>query len=570
LKHQRKFKKNSEEYLQNSGDVFNLYHYRSETQELEADQFAFDSLYLKSGYCLEDLAGAFYLIENTKCNYSEQVFNKAFFETPYYSFPSNYFLQTLFTKEVVNTKKGIKESDQITLLYKIFAHRKIQFNKWIDSQTKSKGSSFIQPDSLFYYIRNLARFESLNLDLTFYNFNDLMYNLAVLIHQFPDNPFLNQMCIAAHYDFFVYRNYSDKITLLENYKEVEGEKQFYHFFYNKLSRDELGLLTLRYAWEAHKAYPDNTYFYQVAKSVVKILHEKNRLNYNDYSDYPMNFDLSTIVEDTTSLETPEVPKNKYTRIKTQSYAKVIPTKKFNTLNYMLVELRKDPQFMSLIEEGLKVYEDEKIIGALTEKKFNNLVTDFLVVNPTCVKSRKQTNEEYFKNDIIFNPIRYSISKLNLNNPILSLIDFNSFNEEKYNHFVKLQLYYYNFSFASTFNIVYYQSINIKPTCDYFGSENLNFVSAVYTHNKDRVYRRIYFIPFLFMNPVASPFTLAHIAARTTDLKAYFIIVNAVTSQTEYVKIFNTTDYNWKQLLSQFVYDNYSDISKKKKGIKNEK
>lgn len=562
LHHQRKFKKSSIDYQQNSGDINNVYHYRSEEQELEADLFAFDDLFVKSGYNLEDLAGAFYLLENLNCNYSEQILNKAFFETSYYTFPESYFQQNLFTKEVVNNKTEIGDNMHIKHMNKIIALRKIQFNKWIDSQTKLMGASFLQSDSLFFYIRNLARFESLNIDLTFYNFNDLMYNLAVLIHQFPDNPFINQVCIAAHYNLFIQRSYSDKITLLINYKEVDGEKQFYHFFYNKLSRDELGLISLRYAWEAHKAYPDNNYFFQVAKSIVKVLHEKNKLNYNDYSDYPMNFDLSTIVEDTTTVLPKEVPKNKYTRIKSKSVVKVIPTKKFNTLNYMLVELRKDSLFMNLIEVGLKEYEDDKVLDAITEKRFQNLITDFVVVNPSCVKTQNNNKVELYNNEVVYNPINYSIKKLKLTNKIVSLNDLNSYNDEKYNHFVKMQLYFYNFSLASTYNIIYYQSIDIQHTCDYFGSDNFNFVQATYTHNKNRIYRRIYYTPFLFFNPIASPFTFLHMFARTSDVESYFIIVNAVTSQTEYVNILKTEDYNWKQILSQFIYNNYYDISKK--------
>jgi hypothetical protein len=560
LKHERFKRDRKESVAYYEQDLNNEYHNKTATQELEADEYAIEKLYSKSGYSIKDIDNVFYLWNHIFANYEEQTFERSFFETPYYSFPNSYFLTSTAEMDAPSEEelKEIKNKKPVNLL-----ERTDHFELLKSNYNLNDGTPFIQPEAQFIYIRNLARFESLNVDMIFQNFDDLLYNVAVLIHQFPDNKFVNMICIAAHYDFYMQKMFSNEISILKNYKKVEGAKQYYHFFYNKLSKDELGMLALRYAWQASKVYPENPYFLKISKNIIKNLQEKKKLEYSNYSDYPMNIDVSTIPKDTVSTVTTTSPKGRGSRIKERQSVKIIPTEKFKTLNYMLVDLRKDSLFMVAVENGLKEVEDQEVLSVIDDKRFKGEVDNFVVFNPLNYREKSISLKMEEQNKEIYKTVKQSLKALHNDTKVLSLLDLSQFDTEMYNHYTHIQLYFYNMLHGATFDGIYFQSNHIKPTCDYFNSENFNFILSKYTPKNDRIYKRLYLLPLAAVNPVSAPITLAHMYARSYAISSIFLVVNVLDSKVNYLSALNITDYNGKLIRNQFIYDNYYSIIKKK-------
>jgi hypothetical protein len=561
LKHERYKRDRRESVTYYEQDLKNEYHNKTATQELEADEYAIEKLYSKSGYSIKDIDNVFYLWNHIFSNYAEQPFERSFFETPYYTFPNSYILTSAADMDAPSDDEmnEIKKLKPVNLL-----ERSEHFELLKSNYNINDGAPFLQPEPLFYFIRNLARFESLNVDMIFQNFDDLLYNTAVLIHQFPDNKFVNMICVAAHYDFYIQKMFSDEMTLLKNYKKVEEAKQYYHFFYNKLSKDELGMLALRYAWQASKAYPENPYFLKISKNIIQKLHEKKKLEYTNYSDYPMNTDVSTIPKDTVSINTPTTsPKGRGSRIKEKQSVKIIPTEKFKTLNYMLVELRKDSLFMQYVENGLKEVEDQEVLSVIDDKRFKGEVDNFVVFNPLNYQEKSISKKQKEQNIEISKVVKQALNLLHYDAKVLSFQDLSQFDAEMYNHYSNIQLYFYNMLQSATIESIFFQSNYIKPTCDYFNSENFNFILSKYTPKNDRIYKRIYLFPLAVLNPVSAPITLAHMYARSYEINAIFLVVNVLDSKVNYISALQITDYNGKLIRNQFIYDNYYTIIKKK-------
>ena len=93
---------------------------------------------------------------------------------------------------------------------------------------------------------------------------------------------------------------------------------------------------------------------------MKDIFVKNKMKYTDFSDYPMGTDPSTIqTEDNTPQDSTI---NKYERIRQQGKpSKVLPTPKFKTVNYMLVDIHQDPAFYDLMSNTLHQAEDEEVL-----------------------------------------------------------------------------------------------------------------------------------------------------------------------------------------------------------------
>ena len=67
------------------------------------------------------------------------------------------------------------------------------------------------------------------------------------------------------------------------------------YFFSKLGKYESSLLALRMVWNAKHKYPDNRYYSDVLEDVMNDVFVKNKMKYQDFSDYPMGTNPDSIV-----------------------------------------------------------------------------------------------------------------------------------------------------------------------------------------------------------------------------------------------------------------------------------
>lgn len=532
---------------------------RSREQETEADRIAFERYYRNSKYSYEALDGVFDVLQYSYLPFDEVEFERAFVESEYYTFPDKYFISA------VTPIRSREDYVDTLLTHPNLAKRR----EWIANQVERKSDEnrarFIQSEELFYKLRHQARCETINIDLTFHQYDAALYNTYVLLDEYPNDPFLCQAWVAGIYGFAMHKLEGNGNDHISKSDLVEGEQQRLTYFLSKISRDECALLALRFAWNYAKIFPENSYFKQVAGEIIEVLSEKGKMKYQNYSDYAMGIDPATIPVDTTVKKTETEKKGKYDKIKNQQgneREKVLPNEDFDTKNYMLVDLRADDEFWKLYYDALDEEEDEKLIG---EK--NAMSERFIVWHPQFYRFRWGKDVPKDKDKVLADVVDLSLKKQDLNASLLIAKDM-FVSDEMYNHYCKLQLWSYDFLQMGDAKMFLYQSSGIQPTCDALGTDYINLLYAV--SMPDRISLSASWIGAIYMIallPISTPFVIYNSTLYYHDVECIFMLYDMVESEPIITDRYSTSTLVPRAEIENAIYRFYYNITPKKGGRK---
>ncbi len=555
---EKKEKKKKTKY-DSKKDQFLVYHNRSREHEYESDREGFIKFFEKSGYSLEAVNGVFDVLQYGYLPFDEIKFDRQFVETNYYKFPDSYFL--------VNLTPIRSREDFIDTLssHPNILKRRTIINELVEKSSSSNGSLFFQPESLFYEVRNIARFESINLYLATHDYANSFYNTYILLKEFPDNQFLNQALYFSLYGIAKHKNKESITELLGSYKDFEGEiQQVYHFF-TKLNKDETALLALRYSWEFSKKYPQNEFVKNIIKDILKDLHTRKKLNYSDYSDYPMGIDVSTIQVDTIKVDTVNTTqtKSRFEKIKNnQNKSKVIPIERFKTQNFMLVHLRQDSLFMEAVENVLKQVEDKEILDVIDEGKFNEKLCNSVIV--WAPKYYKISGDLVtVKNGVIENMINSSIKDQKIEAHKIFDYEIPELTTEKYNHYCQIQNFYYEYLYSNDIPMLFYQSNEIEDACIDFGGTCINFITA-YREYADFTFERAFlFVPPMYIIYALAPEMFVHLLFKASYTSVHYALVDLKTGEKIVEKSAYIQGRNNTAAMNVFIYNMFNQYAPKK-------
>lgn len=524
-KKDKKSRKNKTKY-DSRKDQFLAYHNRSREHEYESDKEGFIKFYENSGYSLDAINGVFDVLQYGYLPFDEIKFVRDFVETDFYKFPDNYFL--------VNLTPIRSREDFIDTLstHPSVLKRRTIMQDMVENSSVKNGALFIQSDSLFYKIRNLSRFECLNLFVKNHEYASSFFNAYILWKDFPENEFVNQTIFYSLYGVAKHKNKESISELLGSYKEYEGEiQQMYHFLI-KINKDESYLLALRFAWDFSKKYPNNQFAKLVINDIIKDLHLRKKMAYQDYSDYPMGFDISTIPVETDKSDSVQTTpsKGRFEKIKSpKNKSKVIPTDRFKTYNYMLVDYRQDSTFMDLVENNLKLIEDKEVLETINEGKLDETVCNSMIVfAPKYYYIKK--GKISIKNYEIENIITSSIKNQNVSAITVYENQIEEFDTERYNYYCKINDFYSEYSHSTDIQMVYSQSNNIEDACNAFGGTCINFVEVYKENETFNSSTILLFIPPMYFVMPFVPELFVHIFLRSSTITAKYTVVNLMTGE----------------------------------------
>ena len=535
-------------------DVLVTSQYRSREHETEADRLAFQRFFAKTAYSYEALDGVFDVLQYSYLPFDEIPFDRRFVEAACFHISDDYFLAAV-------TPVRARENYADTLS----SHPNLQKRReWVRRQVanadNSGRSEFLQPESLFREIRDMARFECIDIWLTLHRYADAFYNSYVMLLQYPDNLFLHRALYMSLYGVACQKNSDGFDEAVPPSKEVEGEKQQVCYFLRKARLVELELLALRFAWQAHLRNPQDAFAVEVVDHIMRQMTEDNQLAYAKYSDYPMDW-IPSPVEQAEQQNEAAAAGNKYDRLKQGSAtrSKVVPAENFTTRNFMLADLRQDPAFWNHVDSVRGVMEDEASLKALNTLHNAELRKPMMVWNPFYFKLKLGGRNYLPQGDKLEKTIMRSCKRLKINIPDIEKDSLLLSSAESYNHYCKLQRWHADYLNAAGNTMALYQSCGIGDACAAAGTDHFCVVYA-YSHPEHFIFRYMW-LPFIsaVLVPLASPVAAAHFFAFDYETKAQFAVIDVKTSKILYSSSLDADAEQTDAYLHDFIYQSLHDI-----------
>ncbi|MGE0088571.1 MAG: M48 family metalloprotease [Bacteroidales bacterium] len=257
-------------------DKIDLMFMNSRETELKADSVG-ATIFLTSNYNSNSAIEALDLLHYNYLPFEEVKFDKTFFNTNQFVIPNSFFLDSL--KKI----SAIEDYRDVNHTHPNISKRKQKVKEVIGQPNNKK--YYLVSENDFQRIRNIARFETVRLDLLRKSYGDVIYNSYVLLQQYPNNPFLKISIAKALYGLTLYKNIEEFQKVAKSYIRVEGESQQIHSLIKQLNKKQLNCLALSYTKRMLKEYPNDKVLNKIESQLIEELVVKNNLSIKDFKNY---------------------------------------------------------------------------------------------------------------------------------------------------------------------------------------------------------------------------------------------------------------------------------------------
>ncbi len=244
--------------------------------ELEADSLGL-FLFSNTMYAKNSALTVFDVLHNANYGYENQKLTPDFFNIEQLALPKRFFMDS------VSKSKITEDINERYYTHPNTKNRKEILAK-LATTLKFKGTqTFIavkEPE--FNYLRNLARFENIKLQLMYGDYGDVIYNAFCLLKKYPNNLFLNMSIAKAYYGLVKYKNADEFKSVAKRYTDVEGEAQQIHYVLKQFDKKQLNTYALKYVISLQKKYPKESALDTIKADLIKELVVVNELKASSF------------------------------------------------------------------------------------------------------------------------------------------------------------------------------------------------------------------------------------------------------------------------------------------------
>lgn len=311
-------------------------------------------LILKTDYSTATLNTVFDVLKYSYLPFDEIPFERSVMETADLRFPATYWL------EKVSAIRGEDEfADDSKSDHPNIAQRRAALAQALQQKSGTGTKNFILPETRFYAVQKIARFELPQLHLHRGQLSETIYT-AYLSQQETPSIYLQKCIVKALYLHAKYLN-SGEYTFDVRVDSIEGEIQQVYHFLKTVDRIEATVLALQKAWQLQKQAGDDP----EAKAIVEDLFIEFAQYYSSLKDFsakkaPEAKPSATVDTSNTHNTSNLKVRSKFDRIKEkqQSNDAAAPTNSY-FLNSAFNEFIEDPAFKTAFEQGQSAYEKRR-------------------------------------------------------------------------------------------------------------------------------------------------------------------------------------------------------------------
>lgn len=354
---------------------FVRYHNRSHEMENEADSLCLELFYGNSPYVQNTVDGVFDVLQYGYLPFDEMVIDTNFFDTKYYHFSSDKYLETVAPITARDDYDDSKSTHPNLL------KRRMACERILDGRRGGQPFVTITAEE-FASLRDLARLECIRQDLIYANYTRALYNSQVMLRYMPDNIYLAKAKAEAMYGLSKFRNMSGNNDVVGDYKIQEGEIQQAYHFLRKISTSELNMLAVRELWKSHKQFPQDDNITLMTIDAMKDLTRKHEMSVKTFS---ATFDTVQKEADTVTQA-----KSKYDKIKAKRKKQDIS----NPKTYFFTDLMEaDAQMKPFMDSCMLHANDTAVVIDNKGKNMFIYAAEYLIGNKDHLKLAKSDKHE---------------------------------------------------------------------------------------------------------------------------------------------------------------------------------
>jgi len=264
----------------------------SKDNEFEADEFGI-KLFLNTEYDVEEIYSSMGVLLYSYLPFEEIQFDSTFFNTDILNVPGRAFPDTI--KEITKEEDF---DDELSTHPNVRKRMDAIFDVLGDKKSRGNLKYKISEDE-FKKVRNLARFETVNIDLYNRKYVDALYSIFLLQRHFKNNKFLEFSKAKALYGLAKYKNHGRYYEVIRKPKKTEGEMFKLSVFLKEISKKQLNVLAYRHIYDLSLKYKNDNLIKKYERDMMKEFAlystiKKSELLVIDFKTY--NDSISKILE----------------------------------------------------------------------------------------------------------------------------------------------------------------------------------------------------------------------------------------------------------------------------------
>ncbi|MCC6725354.1 MAG: M48 family metallopeptidase [Saprospiraceae bacterium] len=549
----------------------------SKDLETEADKKGLERL-LKTKYSTGTLNTVFDVLKYSYLPFDDVAFEKGFFESEYYKFPTEYWLETV--KPITGEDEEV--DDKASTHPNISARRSI-FLETMKGKTDEGRSNYLVSEERFKKVRQISRFELPMLHLHRDEWPDAIYTSYLLLKEFPESVYLKKCVAKALYlQAKGEKNDYDNENLTKH-EDVEGESQQLFFLLEKIEEKEIEVLALRYAWALHKQNPDDKELAALVDDLfIEFAGDFDRISH--FNDSPPSVATDSVATTPPPADDKGKERSKYDKIREAKSKEVAPSGT-EYWRYAFVGQLEDEAFKKGFEKGLKEADRRKerdeyyssVDGrkalrkekAKLEKHGHRLGIDkVVVVNPYFAQLdlRKETPMQYIKTEVGQENMRQLIEevvpKTNLKVTVLDVCNLKEKQSDQFNDIRFLNEWFSEQ--ANHYDMTLTQGTNqerVNAIAEKYGTDYFLWTGTVALREKNRGAANILYGILLYPT---LPYFIYKAVKPNYEMLHYAILYDVRTGRRQVLKFEFFDKKNTDDLVKAHLYDTFNQIKMKDK------
>lgn len=553
---QNRIRRNVGEYkkVRKSDRMFAMLQYQKD-KEFEADELGFRDYFSKSGYKLSEAEAVCDVLLYSDFPVDEIPVMRSEFEDEWFHLTNTLWLDT------VDVITAIEDYDDEKMTHPNIKKRREKLSNLL-TEFDNTGSDFIFPSEEFFGIREIARFELVQLYLTDRKYVDAIYLIHVLQQTHPTSKYLNSAKAKAYYGLMRLKKERNKSKAITFSSKIKGESQRLFYLFKHMSNKELVTVCVREIWKAHLADPDDTRIIAMEREALNDLMSNCSVadGYFTFKE-PVAADTVKTVDTTAS--------SKYDKIK-QNQKKASQSDNFT---YAFLSFAQDKKFRELFNEASKSEDDTFI---LENKKHLNIyvnrdpslgnVSDIMVFDPTYLRisESRKSGDRYFATSkyerTFIQMVNEASGTAGIKTTMMEVGSMNAGDEDKYNKFQILQSWINELpeddedgsSFISSNQEV------LDALCEDMGTNYIGLTGIYTLRSKHEVQLWMF---YLLMAPPVYPLLAAYLLSPKYETLYYFYLYDIHTGKRVYTEVSLVKSRDYKYTVKDMIYTTMMRLSK---------